>query len=44
MSTEKDITINSENTEQTIKEINMNNSEISSDKEKPKSSKSLIII
>ena len=44
MSTEKDITINSENTEQTskeIKETNMNNSEISIDKEKQKPSKSL---
>ena len=42
MSTEKDITINSENTEQTsIKETNMNNSEISIDKEKQKQSKSL---
>ena len=41
MLNEKDITINSENTEQTIKEINMNNSEISLDKEKHKSSKSL---
>ena len=36
MSNEKDITINSESTEQTIKEINMNNSEISLDKEKHK--------
>ena len=41
MSTEKDITIISENTEQTLKEVNINNSEISLDKEKLKTNKSL---
>ncbi len=42
MSTEKDdTTINSENTEQTTKEVNITNSEILSDKEKPKITKKL---